>query len=153
MSDILIQLFNPIDAEAVTRLWRESMQAAIGIPPVHSFDSHQYFLSHILPTDHEIRVAFINEEPVGFIAFNAKFVSQLYIKIGYQGKGIGKQLLHLAKDSAIDGLQLRTFEVNEGAQRFYERHGFVCIGGDDQNEEGLMDRLYEWKKQNSSLCL
>ncbi len=41
-------------------------------------------------------------------------------------------------------LTLYTFEVNENAQRFYEKHGFKVIGKGHENEENLPDIQYEW---------
>ena len=62
------------------------------------------------------------------------------------GKGIGAQLLRLAKRRRPEGLRLRTFASNVGAQRFYERHGFVEIERTDgrDNEERAPDILYAW---------
>ncbi|KDM91638.1 GNAT family acetyltransferase [Photobacterium galatheae] len=135
------------DVEAVTELWRVSMQRAIGIPPIHSFESQAFFLREILAKNDLIYVA--REEkthsPVAFLATDGREVSQLYVHPNWQSYGIGSQLLNLAKDISQGSLRLRTFEVNEKARRFYERHGFVAIGGDCDNEEGLPDLLYAWK--------
>ena len=44
-----------------------------------------------------------------------------------------------------NGLQLRTFESNVGAQRFYERHGFTARDRTDgDNKQGAPDILYVW---------
>ncbi|MEJ2765373.1 hypothetical protein VV869_15575 [Photobacterium sp. MCCC 1A19761] len=48
-SSFSIGPFEPSETEVITALWRESMKQAIGIPPVHSFDSQAYFLREILP--------------------------------------------------------------------------------------------------------
>ena len=57
-------------------------------------------------------------------------------------------VVELAKRARPDGLQLWTFASNVGAQRFYERHGFVAIRRTDgrDNEEGAPDILYVWGK-------
>ena len=62
------------------------------------------------------------------------------------GLGIGSQLVDLAKRVRPDGLQLWTFASNMGAQRFYERHGFVAVRRTDgrENEERAPDILYVW---------
>jgi len=41
-------------------------------------------------------------------------------------------------------LELYTFARNEGARRFYERHGFRAIAFGQENEENEPDVLYEW---------
>lgn len=78
------------------------------------------------------------------IAYNDSEISQLYIHINYQGLGIGQTLLDRAKAQSSGKLTLYTFEVNEKAQRFYEKHGFKVIGRGHENEENLPDILYEW---------
>lgn len=42
-------------------------------------------------------------------------------------------------------VRLYTFQANQGARRFHERHGFRVVGfGDGSgNEEGVPDPLYE----------
>ena len=61
------------------------------------------------------------------------------------GRGIGADLLAVAKRERPDGLRLWTFASNTGAQRFYERHGFVAVRRTDgrDNEERAPDVLYE----------
>jgi hypothetical protein len=48
--------------------------------------------------------------------------------------------------SGPEGLRLWTFASNAGAQRFYERHGFVETRRTDgrDNEERAPDILYVW---------
>ncbi len=62
------------------------------------------------------------------------------------GHGIGGGLVRLAKRERPDGLRLWTFASNAGAQRFYERHGFVAARRTDgrDHEEGAPDILYVW---------
>jgi GNAT superfamily N-acetyltransferase len=47
---------------------------------------------------------------------------------------------------AFGGLRLWTFQKNEGARRFYERHGFDVVEMTDGagNEEHEPDVLYAW---------
>ncbi|MGY3689746.1 GNAT family N-acetyltransferase [Vibrio coralliilyticus] len=143
-----VTTFKPSHTHDVVSLWRDSMQEAIGIPPVHTFESQAFFLNHILPETHKIYVALSNETrlPVAFVAINDSEINQLYVHRKFQSMGIGSQLLAMAKQQSSGRLSLRTFENNIRAQQFYERHGFVAIGGDAENEEGLPDMLYEWRR-------
>ena len=143
-----VATFKPGHTHDVVSLWRDSMQEAIGIPPVHTFESQAFFLNHILPETHKIYVALSNETrlPVAFVAINDSEINQLYVHRKFQSMGIGSQLLAMAKQQSSGRLSLRTFENNIRAQQFYERHGFVAIGGDAENEEGLPDILYEWRQ-------
>lgn len=69
---------------------------------------------------------------------------QLYVEPTMTGRGIGAGFLKLAKGERPEGLRLWTFASNTGAQRFYERHGFLATRRTDgrENEEGAPDILY-----------
>lgn len=145
---IIIKPFEAQYAEGVTALWRESMSEAIGIDPVHSFESQLYFLTEILPQNYELFVASDKgtASPVALLVCSLAEINQLYVDRRYQGQGVGSALLKIAMERSAGTLRLRTFEVNHKAQRFYEGFGFVAIGGDSNNEEGLPDILYEWRR-------
>jgi hypothetical protein len=55
--------------------------------------------------------------------------------------------MELAKQRRPAGLDLYTFQVNGGARRFYERHGFVgiALGDGSGNDEGQPDVRYAWR--------
>ncbi|TDL75770.1 GNAT family N-acetyltransferase [Rhodococcus qingshengii] len=142
---IIIIQFDPKYAEQTVQMWRESKEKAIGQKDIHSFENHVNFLNHILAKNFQIDLALMDLKVVGMIAYNHTEISQLYIHIDYQGIGLGKTLLDLAKRNSMGRLTLYTFEVNKVAQRFYEKHGFKMIGKGHENEENLADILYEWK--------
>jgi GNAT superfamily N-acetyltransferase len=82
----------------------------------------------------------------GILVLDGRWLDQLYVEPTMTGRGIGSQLVELAKRRRPESLQLWTFASNIGAQRFYERHGFVAAhrtAGRD-NEEGAPDILYVW---------
>ena len=133
-------------AEASVAMWRASKARALGIEEAHSFDDHVYFLTEILALSDEIWLALAGERVVGLLATDGEFVNQLYIHVDYQRLGIGSRLLGLAKARSAGRLQLRSFEVNVVARRFYEAHGFEIVGCGDDNEEGLPDILYRWQR-------
>ncbi|WP_432702559.1 GNAT family N-acetyltransferase [Lysinibacillus sphaericus] len=141
---IMIIPYSPAFAEQTVAMWRDSKEQAIGQKEVHSVENHVYFLNHLLPEQFQIELAIIDKTVVGMIAYNDSKISQLYIHINYQGLGIGQTLLDRAKAQSSGKLTLYTFEVNEKAQRFYEKHGFKVIGKGHENEENLPDILYEW---------
>ncbi len=132
-------------AEQTVKMWRDSKYEAIGKEEAHSFERHIYFLNHLLPKEFQIEIATVDEKVVGLIAYNETQISQLYIHTRYQGIGIGKKLLEKAKEKSTGRITLYTFEVNEKAQRFYEKNGFHIIGRGHENEENLADILYEWR--------
>lgn len=143
---ISIMPYSPEFSEQTVAMWRDSKEQAIGQKEMHSVENHIYFLNHILPEQFQIDLAFIENTVVGMIAYNMSEISQLYIHLSYQGLGIGQTLLDRAKAHSSGKLILYTFEVNDKAQRFYEKHGFKIIGRGHENEENLPDILYEWTK-------
>jgi ribosomal protein S18 acetylase RimI-like enzyme len=141
---IIITQYNPKYAEETVKMWRDSKEKALGQKAIHSVEDHVYFLNHILPEKFQIELVLIDEKVVGMIAYNESEINQLYIHIDYQGIGIGQTLINKVKDKSSGKLTLYTFEVNEIAQRFYEKHGFKVIGRGHENEENLSDIQYEW---------
>jgi ribosomal protein S18 acetylase RimI-like enzyme len=133
-------------AEETVAMWRESKEQAIGQKEKHSVDSQLYFLTQILPEEFEIFLALLDGKVIGMAAYNKTEISQLYIHVEYQGRGIGRMLLDNAKAKSSGRLTLYTFEVNRTAQRFYEKNGFVVIGRGHENEEDLPDIQYEWRR-------
>jgi ribosomal protein S18 acetylase RimI-like enzyme len=144
LKDIKIIPYDSIYATDTVRMWRESMEKAIGQPDTHPFDEHVNFLNNILIKDSKVYLALENDKVIGIIAFNESEINQLYIHNDYQGKGLGKRFLELAKTNSKGRLTLYTFEVNRKAQRFYESNGFEIIGRGYENMENLEDIKYEW---------
>ncbi len=140
----VITSYEPKYAEQTVSMWRESKERAIGQKEKHSFESHLYFLNHILPEQYEIEIALIEDKVIGMIAYSSVEINQLYIHVAYQGYGIGRALLDKAKVKSSGKLTLRTFEINKKAQQFYEKNGFNMIGKGFVNEESLPDIEYEW---------
>ncbi|MGG0892249.1 GNAT family N-acetyltransferase [Cytobacillus horneckiae] len=145
-SNIKIVCYNPKYAKQTVQMWRDSKEKAIGQKEKHSFENHIYFFNHLLLKDYKIELALTREQVVGFVAFSDHEISQLYVHVDYQGKGIGLALLNKAKESSSGRLILHTFEINLAAQLFYERNGFKIISRGHENEENLPDIKYEWKK-------
>ena len=146
---IIITQYDPKYAEQTVKMWRDSKEKALGQKEIHSVENHVYFLNYILPEQFQIELALIDEKVVGMIAYNESEINQLYIHIDYQGIGIGQTLINKVKDKSSGKLTLYTFEVNESAQRFYEKHGFKAIGRGHENEENLSDIQYEWISSKS----
>ena len=83
----------------------------------------------------------------GFGGLSSDTLTHLYVDPAHQDRGIGSRLLDQAKSLRPDRLELWVFQKNEGARRFYERHGFRLVrltdGADNMEKEP--DALYEWR--------
>ena len=125
------------DAVAVSALYLRARKAAKATIPMtaHTDDEVRRWIAERVVPRTELWVA---EDDGGAL-------EQLYVEPTLIGRGIGSELIGLAKRVRPEGLRLWTFESNLGAQRFYERHGFRPMertAGD--NEEGAPDILYVW---------
>jgi pimeloyl-ACP methyl ester carboxylesterase len=144
------------DARAAADLYLRAREAGLragSIPAgVHDDDDVRgYFAAHIVG-DCELWVAEADGVLVGILVLDGEFVDQLYVEPGLTGRGIGSALLALARRERPGGLRLWTFQSNTGAQRFYERNGFVEVRRTDgrDNEERAPDVLYEYRAAERS---
>lgn len=62
-------------------------------------------------------------------AYSSLYLHHIIVRAGFRGQGIGSQLLEAiraaAADDGITRLELDVWSFNEGAHRFFARHGFV----------------------------
>ena len=99
-------------------------------------------------TNDDVWVADVDGVVVAYLivahASTPAFLDHLYIDPSWMGRGLGDRLMSLASERAGAGLQLWTHQVNAGARRFYERHGFTVAETTDgaTNEERLPDVRY-----------
>jgi GNAT superfamily N-acetyltransferase len=137
----------PADAPGVADLLITSRAAADIPPAVHDdADVHRWVATHLLQ-ECDVWLAVVDgAAPIGVLALAPGWVEQLFVTPAWFGRGIGSLLLDRAKQLQPDGLQLWVFESNVGAQRFYERHGFVAVEHTDGsgNEEQAPDVRYRW---------
>jgi GNAT superfamily N-acetyltransferase len=135
------------DARSIADVWLRSRRAAApSIPaPAHTDDDvREWFATVVVPL-RETWVVTDDATVVAMLVLDNGWVDQLYVDPLHTSRGLGSRLLDLAKRENPGGLDLWTFEANAGAQRFYERHGFVAVAttrGD--NEEGTPDVRYYW---------
>jgi GNAT superfamily N-acetyltransferase len=146
--DVLLRPATSSDAAAVASLWLRSFDAALPtVRRAHSDDEVQGWIRDVLIPRHDAWVAEVDGGVVGVLALSEGWLDQLYLDPAWRGRGIGDRLVTLAKERQPSGLQLWTFQVNEPAQRFYERHGFVAVERTDgsTNEEREPDVRYVWR--------
>jgi len=128
-------------------VWRASFEAGVGITDPHPIaEQRQYFLERVL-AENTVRVAVGGDQLVGFVAASRESLSQLYVRVGLQRRGIGSQLLAWAKAYSSGGLWLCTFARNSGACAFYEKSGFVPLAWGFEPTWQLEDVTYQWSAQ------
>ena len=124
---IELRLATADDASEVAELFLDSFHATYAFPLAHPDDEVRGWVRDRLIPDHEVWVATDDQRSVGLLALAPGWVEQLYVAPDRLREGLGSRLVDVAKERQPDGLQLWTFQVNDRAQRFYERHGYVAI--------------------------
>jgi GNAT superfamily N-acetyltransferase len=141
------------DAGAVAELYLRARRAAADRgtipPPVHDDDDVTGWITDVVIPRLECWLAErASGTLVGMLVLEADWVDQLYVDPDHTSRGIGAELLAVAKHERPEGLRLWTFVSNEEAQRFYLRHGFQEVERTDggRNEEGAPDIQYAWHR-------
>jgi GNAT superfamily N-acetyltransferase len=137
------------DADNAAELYLRARRHAVPqIPPLmHSGADVRQWMHRVLG-EHEVWLACTDDGALlGLMVLEGDWLDQLYVDPAWTGHGLGAQFVELAKQRRPDGLQLRTFESNVRAQRFYEHHGFTVEERTDgsSNEERSPDLRYAWR--------
>ncbi|MGW1492260.1 N-acetyltransferase family protein [Streptomyces sp. NPDC002402] len=138
------------DAAAVAEVWLRSFAAALPtVRRAHDDDEVRAWFSHVVVPRYETWIAVAEGSVVGLLVLDGEELEQLYLDPSWRGRGVGDRFVDLAKQQRPAGLRLWTFQVNEPARRFYERHGFIEVERTDglRNEEREPDVRYVWQPE------
>ena len=119
--DLMIRILKPSDIDAVMNIWLSSNIQA------HSFIPREYWMKYfgqvkeMLP-DATVYVYEDNGSVQGFIGLTKNYIEGIFVEESMRGKGIGTQLLNLAKQ-LCSSLTLQVYEKNQSALRFYFQRG------------------------------
>ena len=141
----LIRPATSADAGEVADVWLTAFAATYDFPPRHTDDEvRSWIRDELLPGSETWLAVDPDGSIAGFMALGSDVLDHLYLRPERTGRGIGSRCIGLAKSLRPGGLELYTFQVNTGARRFYERHGFRVVDLDDggRNEEGQPDVRY-----------
>ncbi len=142
-----LRLAEPRDASAIADTFLAARAEMTYLPRLHSDDETRAFIREVVMRDLEVWVCEEDGGILGFAALGEDMLEHLYVRPGAQGRGVGSDLLTLAKERRPGGFRLWVFQKNEGARRLYERRGLVLVELTDGagNEEREPDALYEWR--------
>jgi len=133
------------DAEAISRVFVCARDEMTYLPRI--VDEHRPLLGGWFLDHNEMWVEEEEGVVVGFIGINGEELTHINVDPAAQNRGVGAALLDQAKRLRPERLELWVFQENEGARRFYERHGFRLVKLTDGagNLEKQPDALYEWR--------
>ena len=146
LSSALVRRLELADMDAAARIHRTSFDRALPwLAGLHTPEEDLWFYRERVFASCAVWGAFDDDVMSGVIAFRYDWIEQLYVLPEAQGRGLGSELLGVAK-RASDRLQLWTFQRNAPARRFYEARGFALVEETDgsRNEEREPDARYLW---------
>jgi len=142
------------DADALTEVYLRSRKELVACAPLnHSDESVREWIRRNLIPGKKVTVATLDGAVVGFVAVShgreCSWIDHLYLLPHYTRVGIGTALLDHARNELPPPIRLYTFQCNDAARYFYERHRFKAIayGDGSGNEERCPDILYEWRPE------
>ena len=144
-----IRLAEAKDAGAVAEIFLASRAGMTYLPRLHSDEETRAHFHHVVARFETWVAEDANGRIVGFAALSEDVLEHLYVHPDAQGQGVGSALLERAQARRPGGFGFWVFQRNEGARRFYERHGCVLAYMTDgaANEEREPDARYEWRPQ------
>jgi len=151
-----IRRLDSLNADLITSLVRSFRSARTArlkfLNDLHREEEDYEFISRKLLIENEVWIAELNDVVAGFIAFHDDWVNQLYVAPQFQRRGIGRDLLAIAKRGNAS-LQLWVFEVNEPAIRFYQQQGFRIVERTDgaANEAKMPDLRMVWEASHTTV--
>jgi GNAT superfamily N-acetyltransferase len=138
------------EIDALANLYARCQRQMTYILPMP--DEHIPLVAEMIERLEEVWLAEENGRIIGFLGIDRsqrngwEVLERLYVDPDAQNRGVGTALLEQAKALRPDGFVLWVFQKNEGARRFYERHGFRLVKLTDgaENMEHEPDALYAW---------
>ncbi|MFE5208286.1 GNAT family N-acetyltransferase [Streptomyces sp. NPDC056600] len=150
--EVVLRRAEEADAGPAAEVYLRSYDAALPtVRRAHTDDEVRGWFAHVVVPSLETYVAVVDGETAGVMVLEGAGadaeLAQLYLAPEWRGRGLGDRFVALAKELRPEGLRLWTFQVNERAARFYERHGFVAVERTDgaANEEREPDVRYAWR--------
>lgn len=84
----------------------------------------------------------------GMLHMEGTHIAELYVDSFFAGQGIGSRLMEFAiQEKKADSLWV--LKKNDGAQRFYQRHGFA-FSGEEKLEDGTDEMLLRFTRMKKS---
>jgi putative acetyltransferase len=130
LSAVRIRPARAEDLEALAELhhaiWLDAHAAFVGLPP--EVRDVGWYREVIRPTLDRTRVAERDGVPVGYVTCLDELLDDIWVAPWAQGQGIGALLLRAAEEmigaAGFAEARLECVAANQGARRFYERHGW-----------------------------
>lgn len=94
----------------------------------HTPDRQEEYLRGEIAVGKSLFILIDDKKPVGIVSICKNLIENLYVLPEEQNKGYGAQLLNYAVGKCVETPRLWVLNINEGARRFYRKHGFQESG-------------------------
>ena len=143
----MIRPFEPADLDPAVECWFHTWHAAFA-PRRHPRPREAWrrrFVDEYVDQA-EIWLTLSSDDVVALMVLfpQERWIEQLFVRPDFQGRGLGRSLLALARFRCPAGLELDTPAENIPAREFYRRRGFVAqkVGFDPVLERVIL--RYAW---------
>lgn len=125
----------PVDAAALTAIWRESVLATHDFLSREDFNEIETLVGEQYLPIVEVWVIEDDGKPVGFMGMSESNIDSLFISPDQRGKGIGKHMIAHVK-ALVGTLTVDVNEQNVQGVGFYRHMGFVETGRSETDDQG-----------------
>ena len=136
------------DFDDLVRRWHETNLASYAYVEEHrghTLEGAREFFRTRLLSSSAVWVAEQSGTLLGLLALEAPWIRQLAVFPEHQRRGVGTALLRQARACSPAELRLFTFQRNDKARAFYEKHGFTVVAfGISPAPELEPDVEYRW---------
>jgi GNAT superfamily N-acetyltransferase len=141
-----VRLARTGESDTIAEVFIASFRGLAFLPAIHTDDQIRVWIRDQMVPAHEVWVAELDGRVAGYAALAGDMLGHIYVHPDEQNRGVGTALLGVVKRERPGGFRLWVFQKNEGARRFYERHGCrrVELTDGSGNEEKEPDAQYEW---------
>jgi GNAT superfamily N-acetyltransferase len=135
------------DADELGRIKHACYSRMTYLPPIPDVDEYRRHVREDLMPVQDVWVAEDDGRIVGWWSMTDGSLEHIYVDPEFQNRGTGSRMLAKVMELMPNGFSLWTFQKNEGARRFYVRHGFRAVELTDGsgNMEREPDVRYAWR--------
>jgi putative acetyltransferase len=146
--EVAIRAFAERDFDDLVTRWHETNLVSYRYNEVqqrHTLaEARDFFKNKVLPAC-QVLVAARAAQLAGMLALQAPWIRHLAVFPEHQRMGVGTALLLQARELSPRELRLFTFQRNEAARAFYDKHGFTVVAlGVSPAPELEPDVEYRW---------
>jgi putative acetyltransferase len=143
-----LRRYRSSDLAEVVALWRSSKRKAfpyVQVQQRYGLEDDTAHFRDVIAKECDVWLAEDDGQILGLMALKGDLIDQLFVRIDAQRRGIGAALLKRARELSPSGLRAYTFQKNDAARAFFEKHGFrVTSTGRSPPPENEPDLEYTW---------